>query len=950
MTNVVSRREADVLELVCEHLTNAEIATRLYISERTVESHVSSLLRKLGVTDRRQLARQRPPVVSTADARVLPPAIGLLADTTTFVGRDHEREQLRGHWTLACAGHTVVAVLTGEAGMGKSRLVAEVAAEIHAGGGRVLLGACLEDVDEPFGPFVQAIVDDVASLEPEAARARAGGRAEALARLSDVLAGALLPPQADRSREHRALDPSAVVDGIRHWLAASASAAPLLLVLEDLHWSTATTRDAVRELIRRAGREPLLVVVTTRDTKPDFDPDLAALVADLERSPAVVRVRLSGLQRDEVVRLVDVTEEQATAIVRETGGNPLLVRLTTTDVERASLPAWLVRRDAMLSADVRSVLDLAATFGSDFDADLLAAAHGAPLLDVLDSLEQAEAAGLIVAHRGGPAQFGFVHALFRAHRYEALPPRRRLELHTRAATALGTRAGDDRVLSEHARHACLALPLGNARAAVDLALQAAHQAEGAYAYAEAISHYRRALDATRLLDPPDSALALDLTIRVASALHHGGDPAGLPMLLESARRAQRDGDATALVAAATAIPQFGAVGFVDPMPEGRVVTEAALAVLDHEPSAARARLLVDLASHWLFLDVDEALQLAARAEEIARDLDDPEVLGQVLLSVRHMVTHPGQQGERIRVGVELLELGRRLGRLAMSLGGSHTMAITHLHRGDLRAWRDEFDRYADLLGDRNLGYYQIQLINHHATRAHLDGDLDHAEEVIAATVPLSIGIGAGRVFAESMIAANRRLQGRHDEVVARFERAAARSSDAWYRCCLAALLARSGRHDEARTTLDRLRHEQFPIRKIHPWSIAVTELAEAAEVVGDRAVATYVLDVAGPWTGRLATSGPSANRPFDQALAQAALAVDDPSAAASYATRAVAASRTRRTPVFLARELVLLAEASRRSGALDTEIRPLVAEARDLAQRLGITVAIADIERYDLPH
>ena len=78
-------------------------------------------------------------------------------------------------------------------------------------------------------------------------------------------------------------------------------------MLEDLHWSTATTREVVRELVRRAGREPLLVVITTRDTKPDFDPDLAALVVDLERSPAVARVGLRGLQRDEVVQLVDVT-------------------------------------------------------------------------------------------------------------------------------------------------------------------------------------------------------------------------------------------------------------------------------------------------------------------------------------------------------------------------------------------------------------------------------------------------------------------------------------------------------------------------------------------------------------------------------------------------------------------------------------------------------------------
>ena len=221
------------------------------------------------------------------------------------------------------------------------------------------------------------------------------------------------------------------------------------------------------------------------------------------------------------------------------------------------------------------------------------------------------------------------------------------------------------------------------------------------------------------------------------------------------------------------------------------------------------------------------------------------------------------------------------------------MAVTHLHRGDLKAWRAEFDHFAELLGDRSLGYYQIQVINHHANRAYLAGDLDGAEEVIAATVPLSIGIGAGRVFSESTIAGNRRLQGRHDELVARFERAAGRSSDPWYRCCLAAVQARSGRIDEARATLEQLRAEQFPIREIHPWSVAVTELAEAAEVVGDREVASHVLAVAGAYSGRLAVSGPSPNRPFDQALAQAALTVGDPPAAAELAGRAVAASRHR---------------------------------------------------------
>jgi hypothetical protein len=161
--------------------------------------------------------------------------------------------------------------------------------------------------------------------------------------------------------------------------------------------------------------------------------------------------------------------------------------------------------------------------------------------------------------------------------------------------------------------------------------------------------------------------------------------------------------------------------------------------------------------------------------------------------------------------------------------------------------------------------------------------------------------------------------------------------------------ARAGRLAEARTTLDRLRDESFPIRPIYPWSVAVTDLAEAAEVAAVAEVAAHVLTLAAPVAGRIAVSGPNPNRTFDQALAQAALAIGDVSAAEAHARRAVTASRQRSTPVFLVRELVFLAEARRRSGAPAVEVRPLVAEAMALAESIGAGAAIADIERYALP-
>ena len=161
----VSRREAEVLDLVVESRTNAEIAARLFISERTVESHVSSLLRKLDASDRRDLIRR-------ARARPAPEPLGTggaAAAGARAAGRSRPASSagppnvtlLRDRWQLAVAGHTLLVVVAAEAGMGKSRLVAELAAEVHADGGRVLFGACYEDVEQPYGPFVQAIADAV---------------------------------------------------------------------------------------------------------------------------------------------------------------------------------------------------------------------------------------------------------------------------------------------------------------------------------------------------------------------------------------------------------------------------------------------------------------------------------------------------------------------------------------------------------------------------------------------------------------------------------------------------------------------------------------------------------------------------------------------------------------------------------------------------------------------
>ena len=236
----LTRREMDVLAALAERLTNAEIAARLFVSERTVESHVAALLRKLEATNRRELADIAQREQSLDRESRLPAVLELLVEPAGFVGRVAERRRLGELWTRCVTGPLRIAVLAGEAGIGKSRLAAEFAAEVETSGGRVLLGMCFEDAEAPFQPFVQAIADDLSALSEVSVRRRAGSDAAALARIIPGLAR-----RAGVVATANSLDPvsgqATIAAAVGRYLRRTAEDAPLLLVIEDLHFATATT-------------------------------------------------------------------------------------------------------------------------------------------------------------------------------------------------------------------------------------------------------------------------------------------------------------------------------------------------------------------------------------------------------------------------------------------------------------------------------------------------------------------------------------------------------------------------------------------------------------------------------------------------------------------------------------------------------------------------------------
>ena len=170
-----------MLAALGERLTNAEIAARLFVSERTVESHVSALLRKLEASSRLELARLARAHIERRQVRCPGRSSSFSTPAGTSDARPNEND-FGSCGAAVLAGQMVVVVVSGEAGIGKSRLVAEFTAEV-SGSARVLLGSCFEDSDAPYQPFVQAIETDIAGVSDSTLRRWVDADASSLGRI-----------------------------------------------------------------------------------------------------------------------------------------------------------------------------------------------------------------------------------------------------------------------------------------------------------------------------------------------------------------------------------------------------------------------------------------------------------------------------------------------------------------------------------------------------------------------------------------------------------------------------------------------------------------------------------------------------------------------------------------------------------------------------------------------
>jgi DNA-binding CsgD family transcriptional regulator len=429
-----------------------------------------------------------------------------------FLGRGDELDALDRALEAAQAGQGSTVLVAGEAGIGKTRLASELARQAREAGFETLLGRSIDLVgtELPYQPFVEAL--------------RPLGRP----RLADGPA---------------ALTQLQVFEEMLELLSERAAAAPVLLVLEDLHWADTSTLDLAVFLSHNLDERRILLLGTCRPDDPASAGRIRRLADGIRRSGSAVVLELGPLEDDELASLIAARADAplpaglTDAIVARSEGNPFFAEelLAAADDLDGELPPGLrdllLQRLNRLDPAAQSLLRLAAAAGRDVGYPLLRAASELPERDVRESLRQATETGVLVADQAG-GSFRFRHALLAEAIYTTILPGEREELHGRLADELSR--GGDAEPGELAPHWAAA---GRSAEALVASVEAARRAEAVFGLAEAHAHLERALALWDAVPEAAELAGLDLVEARAWTSRLASQVGAAPRAVELARLA-----------------------------------------------------------------------------------------------------------------------------------------------------------------------------------------------------------------------------------------------------------------------------------------------------------------------------------------------------------------------------------------------------------------------------
>jgi DNA-binding NarL/FixJ family response regulator len=668
-----------------------------------------------------------------------------------MVGRDGELGRLLTLLDDAAAGRAVVALVSGDAGVGKSRLVGEASRLAAARGFTVLSGQCAELGDSvPYLPLADAL----------RGAAQATGVRDALSARPAL--SRLLPEAGDGQRadeDRSGLARQQMFGGVLGLLTELAAAAPVLLVLEDLHWADASTRDLVTFLSRMLHRERVALIGTYRTDDLHRRHPLRPVVAELQRLPSVISVDLAPLAPSALAEhltaaapgRLDATE--LNDIMARAEGNAyyaeeLLAALVTGDpAERRSLPAGLaallLSRVEQLSDATQRVLRAAAVAGRKADDELVRAASGLQADEYEGAVREAVTHQLLVSD--GTEGYVFRHALLREAVYADLLPGERTRLHGTMSTLLSDeqRLAVPGTAAELAQHCLASHDIPGAFAA---SIRAGGEAERLGAPAEAHRHYDQALALWERVSDPEKTAGMargKLGLMSASNAAASGDVERAVHLLRRLRHVLADRAASGEDAGAEDASLPCRIGerlayflmLVDDAKANYEAIEVARETVEDcppdPPTWWHARAIATYAYTLLLEDNVQAREWAERAAAAAQAAGSPWVEADALVTMGFLDNRDGQNDEAIKLFTAAHKQAREAKMIGVELRAAYHLARAHLERGDLgvgAAVAHEGGKRASHAG-LNLAPFGLDLQHLHFQCHFADGKWDHAQEI-----------------------------------------------------------------------------------------------------------------------------------------------------------------------------------------------------------------------------
>lgn len=817
---------------------------------------------------------------------------------TPFVGRAAEASALRARIDELVSGGGGVALVAGEPGIGKTRLIEEVTRSIDGAGPQSHWGRCYDGDGAPaLLPWIE-VLRALARSDRPASEANAPGRGLNAGTLSQLLpelrpllstlsSGRALDDRATSGDESTLVDAAAarfrLFDSISSLLGDLAALRPLVLVLDDLHWADAQTV-LLLEFMARSVQPGLLVIGAYRQVEVAQGHPLAHALGDLSRRSQVSRITLNGLDAAEVAQLAEVTlggvvsKSLPAALFSDTEGNPLFVGelLRWIAAERRGpagnadgVPEVIAGREAgklvtlRLPETVREVihrrldtlgdvcvkaLSIASLFGREFSVDVLERIGELRADDLLETLEAAEIAHFIEAVESAPGRYRFSHALVRDALYLDLPSMRRARLHGRAAEILEPVWGAiPERYAELSTHFFQAASSAAAAKAVTYAQMAAAQARNMLAYEEDMRCCELALRALELAAPGDHVRRCALLLDLARAANQAGDRTrGQEAVHRAAQISRGLGSARMLGEAAFVYePGGGGVGHVDR--DWIVLLEEALHALAGEDVNLRARLIAQLSRATVYADVTRSTLLAREAAALARASGSLDTLAFVLLHLLHVLVGPDDVGERPRVAAELVETAGRSGNHALLAQALDRQLLVSLECAQLAGAQAQLDAEIALAERLRLPDARWRALLWQGMRASLAGRFEEAERLstLAAAAGQQANVDGAPQHYAMQIFILRREQGRMRELLPALEELVRGFPNihAW-RAALAVACIESDRMEEARSHFEVMAEHDFRDLPLDgAWLIAAVLLARTAAALGDgpRALLLYRL-------------------------------------------------------------------------------------------------------------